>query len=550
MKVSRFGSVMALAVLLWCDVVSFAEAATLDELLELDLEELAHYPVVTPTKTKQPLSAAPGSITLITYDQIRRSTARTIPDLLRLVPGVNVRWNPMVQTIDIRSFGSNPFTSKVLLMIDGVPYNSWNKGGFPQHPGFDFFNIENVKHLEVVRGPGSALYGENALNGVINIVTLSGDEFQQTRASAYIGDRNTRTYNVTHGAKLNEEASIFASVRKSAGQLPSEIWSDEADANADAYDLFVKAKYQGWQASYYRRDDSFDGYRDVVVGPGVARTAEDIDQQVNIFSAAFAHQATDKSWSFETKASYSDRDGSHCAACHGPQQSSNFTKSADHGYQAFGTAQLGVHRVKNHDFLIGAEIRRLSAGDHSHEFEGAGSLNMMHGKGFDQGGDIVSYNKHALFFQDNIHLLDNKLNIVAGVRYDSKTSPMLFGSELFPRVAIVARPTRKLTLRAGWNRAARYPSFTELYQASWFLSTEVAGTATPLAVFSPGDDLQPEYIESFEFGVAYDFTKHLQGRLDFFQNDVEDHQPRGRLCWGLKIIPMMPESGGLNWRLT
>ena len=164
-------------------------ASSLDQFLDLDLEELANYQVVTPTKTGMALSDAPGAITLITYDQIRRSSATTIPELLRLVPGVNVRWNPMVQTIDIRSFGSNPFTSKVLLMIDGIPYNSWNKGGFPQHPGFDFFNIENVKHLEIVRGAGSELYGENALNGVINIVTLSGEANQSRRpmsSSAFV----------------------------------------------------------------------------------------------------------------------------------------------------------------------------------------------------------------------------------------------------------------------------------------------------------------------------------------------------------------------------
>src|SRR4051794_26922726 len=84
------------------------------------------------TKTSIPISKAPGAVTVITARQIRESGARTIPELLRLVSGVNIRWNPMVQTIDMRGFGQNPFTNRVLLLIDGVPYNDWNQGGFPQ----------------------------------------------------------------------------------------------------------------------------------------------------------------------------------------------------------------------------------------------------------------------------------------------------------------------------------------------------------------------------------------------------------------------------------
>ena len=89
--------------------------------------------IKAPAKVEQEISKVPNSVTVITAQQIRESGARSIPELLRLVAGVNVRWNPMVQTIDIRGFGQNPFTSRVLLMIDGVPYNAWDKG-FPQHP--------------------------------------------------------------------------------------------------------------------------------------------------------------------------------------------------------------------------------------------------------------------------------------------------------------------------------------------------------------------------------------------------------------------------------
>ena len=184
---------------------------SIEELLKLDLEQVMNYEVTTPTKTPTPLFKTPSTVSVITYKDIQRSSATSIPELLRLVAGVNVRWNPMVQTIDIRGFGSNPFTNRVLLMIDGVPHNSWNKGGFPQHPGFDFFNLENIKHIEVVKGSASALYGENALSGVINIITLSGEEHKQTRAKVVGGENNHRTISVTSGDKIGDNASIFGS---------------------------------------------------------------------------------------------------------------------------------------------------------------------------------------------------------------------------------------------------------------------------------------------------------------------------------------------------
>src|SRR5437764_12817373 len=141
------------------------------------------------TKTEIPISKAPTSVTVVTAKQIRESGARTVPDLLRFVAGVNARWNPMTQTIDIRGFGENPFSNRVLLLIDGQPYNSGDTGGFPLSPAFDLFPVQNIKRIEVVRGPGSSLYGENAFWGVVNIVTLSGEDLAGAAGPLLAGSR-------------------------------------------------------------------------------------------------------------------------------------------------------------------------------------------------------------------------------------------------------------------------------------------------------------------------------------------------------------------------
>ena len=429
----------------------------------------------------------------------------------------------MVQTIDIRSFGSNPFTSKVLLLIDGVPYNSWNKGGFPQHPGFDFFNLENVKHIEVIRGSGSALYGENAFNGVINILTLTGEEFQQARVSGYGGQRNTRSAGVAYGKELNGDLSFFGSFRSTRTQLPLEMWADEADADAEGYDLFLKGRYRNWQATYYRRSDSFEGFEhdpgSPTLPPGsVFRSTDEIEQDVDIATLSHSYAADDGAWSVRSTASYAQRNGSHCAACHAPAQAPGFDQSEDHGYQLFGNTQLALRPNDSHELLFGGEFRRIDAGGHEHELHDHSTHAHEEALASDQ---VTGYRKHAFFAQD-VWSLTPRTDLIAGLRYESGTSPALFSSRLFPRVSLVSRVSERLTMRAGWSKAARYPSFTELYQNSWFLSAESDVGTLPLAEFEPNFDLEPEEIESYEIGLGYRFSKKVEAKLDLYQNRVTD----------------------------
>jgi iron complex outermembrane receptor protein len=492
---------------------------SIEELLQLDLEQVMNYAVITPTKTPTPLFKTPGSVSIITYKDIQRSSATTIPELLRLVAGVNVRWNPMVQTIDIRGFGSNPFTNRVLLMIDGVPYNSWNKGGFPQHPGFDFFSLENIKHIEVIKGSASALYGENALSGVINILTLSGEEFRQTRAKVVVGENNHRTISVVSGDKIGDDASIFASLKVSKQQLPTEIWR-ENDSDARGYDLYLKGEYKDMQMSYFRRQDSFDGFARSVVIPGFLppgsefRSADRIKQAINIVSVSYDHDSKDDLWTLKAKGSFSDREGSHCAACHAATQAPDFSKTdEDHGYQLFTNVQLNWRGFKSHDLLLGAEYRNIDAGDHEDE------LATTAGQSF-----VTGYDKYALFLQDTWTLPWDRWQLVAGIRYDSPTSPDLFDGDLFPRLDIVGEITDRLVARFNWSQSVRYPSFSELYQSSGFFTVQNPLLPAPIALasFLPNPGIQPETINNFGFGLSYRFSERLHLSADFYQYRLED----------------------------
>jgi outer membrane receptor for ferrienterochelin and colicins len=477
-----------------------------------DLQLLAEegFMIQAATKTELPVSKAPSSVTVITTKQIRESGVRTIPELLRLVAGVNVRWNPMVQNFDIRGFGQTPFTSRVLLLIDGIPYNSWDKGGFPQHPGFDFFMLQNVKRLEIVRGPGSALYGENAFWGVINIVTLSGDDLQGGRVELYGGDLENQALSALYGQKLGDDASIFVSARAQRGQLPVEFWFEEADSVAEGTDFFVKTKLKNWELSYYRHEDSVEGYSENV-GPGTFTSAEEIGQTVNIL-AVKSHHEVRPDVVLAGNLSYANRYGSHCAACHSlPLDPEEFEGQSDHGSQLLGDVSLNLRNIPGHDILVGVEGRKIKPGDHTEELLSPHEDHEVE----------VEYTKLAAYLQDQISLAEDRVRLTLGVRYDGKTDTL--DDKVSPRAALVYAPNDRLALRAGWSTAFRFPNSSEKYSDTWFINALTpSGAAFPFAVFGANPDLQPEEIRTFDFGAEYKLSEEWSAKLDLYRSKVKD----------------------------
>jgi iron complex outermembrane receptor protein len=459
------------------------------------------------TKTAIPLSKAPGAVTVITARQIRESGARTIPELLRLVAGVNVRWNPMVQTIDMRGFGQNPFTSRVLLLIDGVPYNDWNQGGFSQHPGLDFFVVQNVKRIEVLKGPGSSLYGENAFWGVINIVTLSGEDLQGGRVEAFGGgERDTASGGFLYGKKIGE-GSVFASAKYLKSRLPMNFWKT---SDSKGTDIFLKGTYKRLQASYYRHQDSMDGFEFVIPAtpPLVWASADKVGSTVQIAALKWDQDPKDRKLTIGVNASFAHRYGTHCAACHAAKQAPGFDEKQGHGFQLLGDFRLNYTGIENNDLLIGVEGRKVDAGD-TRELAPPG-LKL----------DEYTYAKVAAYLQDQISLANDKVRIVAGVRYDGKTD--LFDDKLSPRVAVVVNPNDALALRAGYGTAFRFPNFTELAQNSWFLNFDRGAGPLPVQVFKPNQDLQPEESRTFDAGVEYRFSPQLSAKVDAFTSEVRN----------------------------
>jgi iron complex outermembrane receptor protein len=180
------------------------------DLTTLNIEDLMNIDVTSASKKEQKLSKVPAAIFVITQEDIYRSGATNIPDLLRMVPGLDVaQINPSIWAISARGFNGQ-YSNKLLVLIDGrtvyTPIFSgvfWDAQDVP---------LDSIERIEVIRGPGATVWGANAVNGVINIITKSAGETQSAIATAAGGTLEHGAGMVRYGGKIGSRGTyrVFA----------------------------------------------------------------------------------------------------------------------------------------------------------------------------------------------------------------------------------------------------------------------------------------------------------------------------------------------------
>ena len=185
------------------------QANSASDLNGLSIEELARIDVSSVSKSTQPLSDAPAAIFVITHDDIIRSGATSIPEMLRLAPNLFVaQTSASGYVITARGFSGNAadqsFSDKLLVLIDGRSvYTPLYSGVY-----WDMQDVlpEDVDHMEVISGPGATLWGANAVNGVVNIITRKASETQG--AVLTVGGGNLeRSASLRYGGKIGADLS-------------------------------------------------------------------------------------------------------------------------------------------------------------------------------------------------------------------------------------------------------------------------------------------------------------------------------------------------------
>lgn len=210
---SRYRTVLLLiAVLGVCRPQSvFADAAGVraNDLAELSIQELMEVQVTSVSRKGQRLSKSASAVYVITSEDIRRSGVTSIPEALRMAPGVQVaQLDANKWAVGIRGF-NNRFSNKLLVMVDGRSVYT------PLFAGVDWdvqdMLLDDIDRIEVVRGPGGTMWGSNAVNGVINIITKSADQTQGGLVRTGWGNQEGPLGEMRFGGKIGSSAHYRAS---------------------------------------------------------------------------------------------------------------------------------------------------------------------------------------------------------------------------------------------------------------------------------------------------------------------------------------------------
>ncbi|HJU17271.1 MAG TPA: TonB-dependent receptor [Stellaceae bacterium] len=182
-----------------------AHAQSIEELRQLSLKQLGEVEITSVSLRPEPLSQAVASVYVISHADILRSGATTLPEVLRLAPNLEVaRLNAFTYTITARGFSSPESANKLLVLIDGRSVYS-PLGSTVFWDALDV-NLDDVERIEIVSGPGGTLYGANAVNGVINVVTRGSSQTQGGLADLG-GGTIDRHGTVRYGGRLGDFAT-------------------------------------------------------------------------------------------------------------------------------------------------------------------------------------------------------------------------------------------------------------------------------------------------------------------------------------------------------
>jgi iron complex outermembrane receptor protein len=240
------------------------------DLAQLSLEELASISVSTATRREQRLDEVPAAVWAVTQDDIRRSGATSLPEALRLAPGLHVaQIDATTWAISARGFNGR-FADKLLVLMDGRTLYSPSFGGV-------FWNVadtllDDVERIEVIRGPGTALWGANAVNGVVNIITKSAAQTQGALATLdhSLGEGTAAALRVGGAAAAGEwrtyvKRSAFDGAELSGGDGPDAWHESRAGARLDT--TVAPEQALRLQADAYEHVESHDYFPVPGVGP-------------------------------------------------------------------------------------------------------------------------------------------------------------------------------------------------------------------------------------------------------------------------------------------
>lgn len=418
------------------------------------LDSLLNSRVSAASKYAQRAADAPASVTIITSDDIRHYGYRDLREALEVVRGFYVSDDRNYVSIGTRGFGRpGDYNNRILLLVDGHTLNDQIWGGAPIGSELPI-PMEAVERIEVVRGPGSALYGTSAMFAVINVVTKTGAEMDGVSISPRVGNAGIRELSATAGRPLGLRRSIVASglITHSDG---ADLYFPELDSpatnNGIARGMDAERAVGGIGSLVWDDLTARVGYhsREKGVPTGAFETsladprAETNDETFWGELALHREFARSRRLTIRTFANRYRYRGAYPRDPGGPLYSDG-GGSSHIGGEAFYTWDPSS-RMR---ITFGAEHRRVMRADY-YENQADGSTS----------ADDSPFNLSAAFAQSEWQLR-SKANLVAGLRYERQR-----GTEaaVTPRIALILNPDARTTAKFLLGEAFRAPTAAEAH---------------------------------------------------------------------------------------
>ncbi|GGQ23692.1 TonB-dependent receptor [Shewanella litoralis] len=494
----------ALAVLCASSTVMAQESNSLD----LSLQELMNVEVTSVSKQKQPLSNSPAAIYVITNDAIRHSGATSIPQALRDVPGLHVaQIDAQKWAVSSRGFNGR-YNNKLLVMMDGRTLYS------PAFSGV-YWEVQDtlmadIERIEVIRGPSAALWGANAVNGVINIITKHSADTLGGYAELGAGDFEQGFVGARYGTKLADNASsrlyIKGNSRDSLEHNPQDLDSSLADAatSVDKNNDWHHLQLGGRVDIQLENDTSLTLSSDLYTSK--------MHQASNIASMDSPVYREFYSEEVETQ---------------GVNLLSRYTKalSATSEY----SLQMYYDFADRNEQLYHLRTNTVDI-DFQHQFIAAQDHNIVWGLGYryisddlDMMSILTSFepdstqtNLWSAFVSDEITILDDALWLTLASRFEHNDYT---GFEIQPNIRLMWQVDTKNSVWTSIARAVRTPSRVENNLSVNALNIPPSDVSPPVKVFVEGsDDYQSEEIVSYEIGYRFVPANKWSFDTTFFYN--------------------------------
>ena len=491
-----------LARLLLSCTLALPLTAHAEELADLSLEQLMAVPVVGASKYEQTQDRVAAAVTVITRDEIRSFGWRTLDEALATLPGVHTSYDRQYSYVGVRGFGlAGDYMTRVLVTIDGVRVNEPMYDGAPLGRMLPL-DMDLVERIEFIPGPGGAIYGQNAMFGVVNVITrkgaaLDGGEF----AASWQWPQATRKARVSWGKRLDNELELMvsAAILRSDGD---DLWMDFGDGVSGTVrdqdgerdqEFNLSARRGPWSFGLAhgdrRKDDptgiygndpltpgSFQGDRYTVAHLGYSAALSDT---LSLSARAFVGD-----YRYESTLIYSDDET-------GPLPYDYPASAAWHGAEL----QLVSTALAGHTLMVGAEYQRNQRIDQNGIYPDGSYLLRDRRDGYRAG----------VFVQDEWRLTDG-FAATLGLRADHND---LTGTKLSPRLGLIWNASARNTLKLLYGRAHRAPN---AYQA--FYDEPGFQNANP--------DLGGEVVDTTELVLDHRASADLHLRASLYRWKIDD----------------------------